>query len=66
MRVTKRGVVSIYGAVLAVAAIAFVATPKTALASMAACIIKCESCSCNLSTGMCDCKNCTLTGCTPT
>jgi hypothetical protein len=67
MRVTKGKLMSIYAATLSVAAIALVVTPKIAFASEpSTCTIKCETCSCNINTGVCECKNCTLTGCTQT
>lgn len=51
---------------IAVAGLALIATPMSARADDSGCTIKCETCTCNLSTGVCDCKNCTLVGCNQT
>lgn len=45
---------------LALAALALTHQP----ASAQQCVIKCEKCVCNLRTGVCECTNCTLQGCT--
>ena len=46
----------------AAVALALFAAP---VAAAQECKIKCEKCVCNLTTGICECTNCTLEGCTP-
>jgi hypothetical protein len=67
MRITGGKLRLIYAATLSVAAIALVVTPKVAIANEASgCTMKCESCTCSSQTGICECKNCTITGCVVT
>jgi len=47
-----------------VVAIALLALTAPALMATTDCTIKCEKCTCNMNTGICECTNCTLTGCT--
>ena len=54
-----------YLSAVVAALLALGASPSAVRAEAEAedCVIKCEKCSCNIRTGVCDCTGCTITGC---
>lgn len=62
MRSVTKKLAAVYLATATLGVMALFGHPSTASAE---CTIECESCTCNLKTGVCDCTNCTLKGCKP-
>lgn len=63
-RFIKSSFAATYLFALAAGGLAIAASPSVARANEE-CTIKCEKCTCNLNTGICDCTNCTTSGCKP-